>query len=162
LSALLPSYREACSKAKYLKSVSGKLARVPADRSDALKSSALEVLHMLSSLLIYGSYDAIHAVHVLESQVRWLRPSSLLLFFCMLHAARRAEPRTAEFHHEAENSKYFRERGRYFVFEFLVLCRCQRFILMAEKSVLNKCSFTLAPNSPQSSLYSYPTASQGK
>jgi hypothetical protein len=148
LSAFLPSYRKACIKAKYLNSVSDKLARVPAVRTDALKSWALEVLHMLSSLLIYRSYDAIYAVHVLESQVRWLRPSSLLLFFCMLHAARRAEPRTAEFHHEAENSKYFREGGRYFFFVVFVLSRCQRFILMIEKSGRNRCSFTLAPCSP--------------
>lgn len=60
----------------------------------------------------------------------------------MLHAARRSEPRTAEFHHEAENSKYFREKGRYFVFEFFALSGRQKFILMIGKFGLNKCSFT--------------------
>jgi len=86
LSALLPSYREACSKAKYLKSVSGKLARVPADRSDALKSSALEVLHMLSSLLIYGSYDAIHAVLVPN-----LEPQSFIMRLRILNISEKED-----------------------------------------------------------------------
>jgi hypothetical protein len=90
---------------------------------------------MLSSVLIYGSYDTTYAVHVLDSHVPWLRPSSLRLFLCMLHAARRSEPRTAEFHHEAETSKFSEKKGRCVVLGAFVLSRRHKFSLVVENLI---------------------------
>jgi hypothetical protein len=45
----------------------------------------------------------------------------------------------------------------YFIFEISVLSGRQKFILMVEKFGVKKSSFTLAPCSPQSSLWSFLT-----